>query len=47
MDFVLANSADSDEMSCTDPESFVRGGPTLKIFFLEGGGGGGGFGVFF
>ena len=28
------------QSTCADPESFVRGGPTLTTF-LEGGGGGG------
>ena len=24
------------QSACADPESFVRGGPTLKFFFVEG-----------
>ena len=30
----MINSAFGPHKACTDPESFVRGGPTLTLFFM-------------
>ena len=32
----LQDSVERSPPACADPESFVRGGPTLKFFILEG-----------